>query len=145
SERVIIETRDRYQSEKVLEARVMIRSRDYTINPYDGSILFYEPVSVTDRELNPNRIVVMYDQETGDASTYLYGARADVVQGSRYRAGITAVANAGDAPGYALFGGNGEVRWRGIKLGGEVARSADDVAGDGGAYKVGAAATRGAS
>ena len=146
SERVIIETRDRYQSEKVLEARVMIRRRDYTINPYDGSILFFEPVPVTDRELNPNRIVVMYDQETdGAADTYLFGARADLVQGSRYRAGVTAVSNAGDAPGYALFGGNGEVRWRGFKLGGEVAQSTDDVAGDGGAYKVGAAATRGAS
>jgi flagellar motor protein MotB len=145
SERVIIETRDRYQSEKVLEARVMIRRRDYSINPYDGSILFFEPVPVTDRDLNPNHIVVMYDQETGDASTYLFGARADVVQGSRYRAGVTAVANSGDAPGYALFGGNGEVRWKGIKLGGELARSTDDVAGDGGAYKIDAAATRGAS
>jgi len=145
SERVIIETRDRYQTEKVLEARVMIRRRDYSINPYDGSILFFEPVPVTDRDLNPNHIVVTYDQETGDASTYLFGARADVVQGSRYRAGVTAVANSGDAPGYALFGGNGEVRWKGIKLGGELARSTDDVAGDGGAYKIGAAATHGAS
>jgi len=100
---------------------------------------------VTDRELNPKRIVVMYDQETDGADTYLFGARADLVQGSRYRAGVTAVSNAGDAPGYALFGGNGEVRWKGIKLGGELARSTDDVAGDGGAYKFGAAATRGAS
>jgi hypothetical protein len=145
SERVIVETRDRYQTEKVLESRIMIRRRDYTINPYDGSILFMEPVAVTDRELNPNHIVVMYDQESDKADTYLFGARADVVQGSRYRAGITAVANSGDAPGYALFGGNGEVRLRGIKLGGEVARSTDELAGDGGAYKVGAAATRGAS
>src|SRR5262249_29646881 len=128
-----------------LEARVMIRRRDYTINPYDGSILFFEPVPVTDRDLNPNHIVVMYDQETGDASTYLFGARADVVQGSRYRAGITAVANSGDAPGYAVLGGNGEVRLRGFKLGGELARSTDDVAGDGNAYKVDAMATHGAS
>ncbi|HET6349410.1 MAG TPA: hypothetical protein VFH88_10055, partial [Candidatus Krumholzibacteria bacterium] len=142
SERVIIETRDRYQSEKVLEARVMIRRRDYTVNPYDGSILFMEPVPVTDRDLNPNRIVVTYDQETNAAGSYLFGARGDIVQGSRYHAGITAVANSGDAPGYSLFGGNGDVRWRGLRLGGEVARSSDDLVGDGGAYKVDASATR---
>jgi len=63
------------------------------------------------------------------------------VRGSRYRAGITAVANSGDAPGYALFGGDGEVRWRGLRLGGEVAHSSDDIEGDGGAYKIEAAAT----
>ncbi|HEX6790006.1 MAG TPA: hypothetical protein VF247_01730, partial [Candidatus Krumholzibacteria bacterium] len=145
SERVIVETRDRYQSEKVLEARVMIRRRDYTINPYDGSILFMEPVPVTDRELNPNRIVVIYDVETDEEGVYLFGARGDVVNGSRYRAGVTAVANAGDAPGYALYGIDGEYRWRGLRLGGEVAHSNDDMTGDGGAYKVNAAATRGAS
>lgn len=145
SERVIVETRDRYQSEKVLEARVMIRRRDYTINPYDGSILFMEPVPVTDRELNPNRVVVTYETESGTEGTVLFGIRADAAQGSRYRAGVTAVANGGDTPGYALFGADGETRLRGLRLGGEVARSEDDIAGSGDAYKVSAGAQGGNS
>jgi outer membrane protein OmpA-like peptidoglycan-associated protein len=145
SERVIVETRDRYQSEKVLEARVMMRRRDYVINPYDGSILFMEPVPVTDRYLNPNIVVVTYETESGAADVYLFGARGDVARGNRYRAGITAVANGGDAPGYALFGADGEARVRGIRIAGEFARSEDDIEGSGNAYKIGAGAQRGLS
>ncbi len=145
SERVVVETRDRFQSEKVLEARVMLRRRDYTINPYDGSILFMEPVPVTDRELNPNTVSVTYQTETDGADTYLFGVRGDVAQGKRYRAGLTAVANSGDGPGYALYGADGEVGWRGLRVGGEIARSNDDMVGDGDAYKIGASATRGDS
>jgi len=145
SERVIVETRDRYQTEKVLEARVMIRRRDYTINPYDGSILFMEPVPVTDRELNPNFVAVTYETETGADGAYLFGMRGDVVQGSRYRAGVTAVANGGDTPGYALFGVDGDTRLGAARVSGEFAHSEDDLTGSGNAYKVGAGAQRGSS
>ncbi len=145
SERVIVETRDRYQTEEVLEARVMIRRRDYTINPYDGSILFMEPVAVTDRELNPNFVAVTYETETGVSGAYLYGMRGDVVQGSRYRAGVTAVANGGDTPGYSLFGVDGDARLGAARFSGEFAHSEDDLTGNGNAYKVGAGAQRGAS
>ncbi|HEU4365058.1 MAG TPA: OmpA family protein, partial [Candidatus Krumholzibacteria bacterium] len=131
SERVIVETRDRFQSEKVLEARMMMRRRDYIINPYDGSILFMEPVPVTDRDLNPNIVVVTYETESGAADVYLFGARGDVARGNRYRAGVTAVANGGDAPGYALYGADGETRVHGVRLAGELARSEDDLIGEG--------------
>ncbi len=145
SERVVIETRDRFQSEIVLEARVMLRRRDYTVNPYDGSILFMEPVPVTDRELNPNTIVVTYETETGGADAFLFGIRGDLANGKRYRAGLTAVGNSGEGPGYALYGVDGEAGWRGLRASGEIARSNDDVVGDGDAYKVGLSAVRGAS
>ncbi|HKW15216.1 MAG TPA: OmpA family protein, partial [Candidatus Krumholzibacteria bacterium] len=145
SERVIVETRDRYQSEKVIESHVMTRRRDYTINPYDGSILFMEPVSATDRNLNPNRIVVMYETDTGSSDAVLFGARGDVVGGKHYRAGATAIANSGDLPGYSLVGADGEARLRGLRLAGELAHSDDDNVGKGNAFKVGASAERGAS
>ena len=145
SERVIVETRDRYQSEKVLEARVMMRRRDYTINPYDGSILFFEPIAVTDRELNPNVIVVTYETEKKESGMYLLGARSDLARGNRHRAGVTAVANVGDAPGYTLFGADGETRLGALRLGGEVAHSDDPIAGGANAYKLSAGAQRGLS
>ncbi|HEX5132106.1 MAG TPA: OmpA family protein [Candidatus Krumholzibacteria bacterium] len=140
SERIVIETRDRFQSEKVIEARVMIRRRDYTINPYDGSILFMEPVPMTDRELNPNHVVVTYQTESAGANMFQFGLRADAINGQRYRAGLTAVANSGDGPAYALYGVDGETRVHGVRFGGEVARSNDDTMGDGNAYKIAAAA-----
>jgi hypothetical protein len=145
SERVIIETRDRYQPEIVIESRVMVRRRDYTINPYDGSILFMEPVPVTDRALNPNRIIVMYETENGGTDALLFGARADVAGARKHRAGITAISNSGDVPGYSLFGADGETSWRGLRLAGEVAHSEDDNVGAGNAFKVGAYAARGTS
>jgi hypothetical protein len=145
SERVIVETRDRFQTEIVLEARVMLRRRDYTVNPYDGSILFMEPIPVTDRELNPNTVVVTYQTESDDVDAYLFGVRGDAMRGKGYRAGVTAVANTGDGPGYALYGVDGEVGWRGLSAGGEFARSDDDMVGAGNAYKVGATAAAGAS
>lgn len=140
SERIVVETRDRFQSEKVIKARVMVRRRDYTINPYDGSILFMQPVAATDRELNPNHISVTYETENAGASEYLFGMRADAAQGRAYRAGVTAVANSGDGPAYALYGADGDFRWRGLKLGGEVARSDGDGSGTGNAFKIGLAA-----
>ena len=145
SERVVIETRDRFQSEIVLEARVMLRRRDYNVNPYDGSILFMEPVPVTDRELNPNTVVVTYETETAGVDAFLFGIRGDVVESKRYRAGLTAVTNSGDGPGYALYGVDGELAWRGLRIGGEIGRSNDDMVGDGDAYKVLASAARGGS
>jgi hypothetical protein len=137
SERVVVETRDRYQSEKVLDARVLTRLRDYVINPYDGSILFMEPVPVTDRELNPNHVVVTYQTEVAGADMYTFGMRADAIEGRRYRAGATVVANSGEGPFYALYGVDGEAGWRGLRLGGELARSNDDAVGDGNAFKIG--------
>ncbi len=145
SERVVVETRDRYQTEKVLEARVMMRRRDYVINPYDGSILFMEPVPATDRGFNPNFIVVTYETESSGADVYLVGARGDLARDRRYRAGITAVANAGDIPGYALYGADGDARLRGFRLAGEFARSEDDAVGSGNAYKVSLGGERGLS
>lgn len=145
SERVIVETRDRYQSEKIIESRVMMRRRDYTINPYDGAILFMEPVPATDRDLNPNHIVVMYETESGTSDALLFGARGDLVAGKRYRAGVTAITNSGDVPGYSLFGADGETRMRGLQLSGEVAHSEDDNVGSGNAFKVGASASKGMS
>lgn len=145
SERVIVETRDRFQTEIVLEARVMLRLRDYTVNPYDGSILFMEAIPVTDEELNPNSVVVTYQTESDGVDSYLFGLRGDVMQGKRYRAGLTAVANTGDGPGYALYGVDGETGYRGVTVGGEFARSDDDMVGAGNAYKIGASAAAGAS
>lgn len=138
SERIVVETRDRYQSERVLEVLPMVRNRDYTINYFDGSVLFKEPVASVDRDFNPRTVVATYEVATNDDAQYLYGARGTMADGERYRMSATAVARSGDGPGYALYGADGEFEQAGFRLSGEVARSDDGSAGAGNAFKLGA-------
>lgn len=145
SERVIIETRDRYQPEKVLDVRMMVRNRDYTVNPFDGSLLFKAAVPAFDRYFNPVVIVVTYEVESDQEHDYLLGFRGDVSRGERYRVGASAVTNTNDADSYALYGLDGAVTAGRLRLSGEFARSNDDNVGDGGAYKVEAAVASGPS
>jgi len=136
SERLIVETRDRYRSEKILRLAPMVRNRDYTINPFDGSILFKEPVAAYDYDFNPVTIVITYEVETRDRNTYLYGARGVLTENRNHRLGASVVANSGDGSSWALYGADGEVSRGGFSVGGEVARSdAEDTPG-GNAYKV---------
>lgn len=136
SERIFLETRERYQEEIILELKPLVRNRDYFVNPFDGSVLFKEPVPVTDRYFNPVYIVAVYQVRAGDGSQYLMGMRGDLVRDRRWNAGGTAIANSGDGSRYALYGVDGSVRVGGITLGGEFARSEDDVLGEGNAYVV---------
>jgi hypothetical protein len=136
SERLFVETRDRFQSEIIYDLKPLVRNRDYTINPFDGSILLKEPLAAFDRNLNPVWIVVVYQVESGEGSQYLMGFRGDLARDRRYNVGATAVANTGDGASYALYGVDGRVEVSGLTLGGEVARSENDVLGDGNAYRL---------
>jgi flagellar motor protein MotB len=136
TERLFLETRQRYQEEIILELKPLVRNRDYLVNPFDGSILFQEPVPITDRYFNPIYIVAIYEARTDDESQYLFGLRGDLVRDRRYTVGGTAITNSGDGSGYALYGADGRVDVRGVTVGGEFARSEDDVLGEGNAYVV---------
>ena len=79
SEKVIIEVRDRYRSEKILSTRSLQRFRDYEIDYALGRIYFKEPVYSNDEQFNPRFIVVDYEVK-GDVGSdhYTYGGRAAV-------------------------------------------------------------------
>jgi uncharacterized repeat protein (TIGR01451 family) len=66
SERIRIETRDRYHSEQILETRELARHVDYDIDYDNGTLFFREPIASRDFGFNPNWIVVEY--ETNDAA-----------------------------------------------------------------------------
>ncbi len=109
TERLFLETRERFQSEIIIDLKPQVRNRDYTVNPFDGSILFKEPVDAFDRDLNPVYIIAVYEVETGDDSQYLFGMRGDLVRDRRYNVGATAISNSGDGARYALYGMDGAV------------------------------------
>jgi flagellar motor protein MotB len=136
TERLFLETRDRFQSEIIIDLKPLVRNRDYTVNPFDGSILFKEPVHAFDRDLNPVYIIAVYEVETGEDSQYLFGMRGDLLRDRRYSVGATAVSNSGDGARYALYGMDGAVDVSGVTLGAEFARSENDVLGNGNAYRL---------
>ncbi|HBG04140.1 MAG: hypothetical protein A2075_01155 [Geobacteraceae bacterium GWC2_58_44] len=81
SEKVRIETRDRYRSEIVLASTTLARFADYTIDYDAGTIFFKAPVSSTDSQFNPVYIVIDYETENRGADSLTLGGRV----GAKFR------------------------------------------------------------
>jgi hypothetical protein len=68
SDRVRIETRDRFRPGRVLESRRLTPQIDYDLDPFSGTLHFREPVPSRDALLNPVLIVIEYEVDgAGDA------------------------------------------------------------------------------
>jgi uncharacterized repeat protein (TIGR01451 family) len=124
SETVIVETRDRFRSEKVLAREVKRRDVDYDLDPEAGTLLFNAPVSPFDPDLNPYRIVVLYESRESDDEQIIGGARLAVEAPGGVQVGASAVHEERDGDDLALYGV--DLQWRprpGTVVRGEVARS----------------------
>ncbi len=75
SESVVIETRDRLRSEKIVAREQLTRNIDYSIDYEAGTIFFKRPVYSKDEDWNPVFIVVDYET-SGTARDTDYGGRA---------------------------------------------------------------------
>ena len=78
SEKVIIETRDRFRSEVIISSRSMSRHIDYNIDYEAGTLFFKEPVFSKDENFNPIFIVIDYETTDPSDDEYNYGGRAAV-------------------------------------------------------------------
>ncbi len=78
SEEIVIETRDRYRSEVIINSESMQRYVDYTIDYNDGTLFFKRPISSSDDDFNPIFIVARYETKASDSSELNYGGRAAV-------------------------------------------------------------------
>ncbi|MDQ2701450.1 MAG: hypothetical protein M3Y70_01240 [Pseudomonadota bacterium] len=72
SERIRIETRDRYHSEQILESRELSRHIDYDIDYDNGTLFFREPIASRDFDFNPIWIVAEYET-VGTGEEFLNG------------------------------------------------------------------------
>ncbi len=133
---LILEVRDRYRPEDIIERTPLVEHRDFTVNYFNGAVLFKEPVPAFTRELNPVMIVAIYEAESTAEGDYVYGLRGDLAEGRRFKVGASAIATDGDQSSYALYGADGSLSLGRLDLSGEFARSEDDVAGNGSAYKL---------
>jgi len=75
SEEIVVETRDRFRPDIVLERKVMVRFLDYTLDYYTGQLIFRLPVDVSDAEFNPNVIVVDYETAEDAERNITFGGR----------------------------------------------------------------------
>ncbi len=78
SEKVTIETRDRFRSEVIVASRQLTRHVDYTIDYDAGTIYFKEPIYSRDDDFNPVFVVVEYESGQSSDQAYNYGGRASV-------------------------------------------------------------------
>ncbi len=75
SEKISIETRDRFKSEVILSSRSLTRHVDYTIDYDAGTLFFKAPVYSRDEGFNPVYIVVEYESDDRTDESYTYGGR----------------------------------------------------------------------
>jgi len=78
SERIVIETRDRFRSEVIIDSKSLTRHIDYNIDYQEGTIYFRQPISSRDGNFNPIYIVADYEVESPVKGDVTAGARAAV-------------------------------------------------------------------
>jgi hypothetical protein len=77
SEKITLETRDRFQPDRVLKRESMSALLDYNIDYFKGTLYFKKPIFSKDRDFNPIYIVVNYEvKSSGDSLSG--GARVSV-------------------------------------------------------------------
>lgn len=92
SDKIALETRDRYRSERILESRLLVRHLDYDIDYANGTLFFREPVPSRDPGFNPVYIVAEYETFGAGEAELNAGGRAGVrLLDGRLEAGATGV------------------------------------------------------
>jgi hypothetical protein len=134
SERVVIETRDRWHPDKVLKSESKTRFTDYSIDYDTGRLLFKRPVLSRDEDNNPIFIVVDYEIDGRKSKDYnTYGGRVQLHNESRtMHLGLTHIQDESAPRDHVIQGVDASIELMpGLTLGGEVAqtRSVDDSSG----------------
>mgnify|MGYP002620835834 CR=1 FL=1 len=89
TEKIVIETRDRFQPDQVVETRELSRHVDYDIDYQRGTITFRAPVFASDSGLNHNFIVARYESYDEDDLSHTYGGRVAKAVSDKTTLGLT--------------------------------------------------------
>lgn len=105
SDKITIETRDRFRSEIIISSAQMSRFADYSIDYDAGTVFFKLPVRNRDDNFNPIFIVAEYEV-TGNSQAYTYGGRVGTkLLDQKLKAGFTYIHEgqvSGDGNSYGL-------------------------------------------
>ncbi|MCX7635385.1 MAG: hypothetical protein N2Z74_06530, partial [Syntrophales bacterium] len=110
SERVVIEVRDRWRPDRVLERKTKGRGGDYEIDYDLGAILFKEPIASHDSDYNPVYIIVSYESRTEGEKYYIYGGRGAFQAREWLEIGATGVVEEKAIGNYHLIGADMTLR-----------------------------------
>lgn len=91
TEKVTIEIRDRFRSEKIISTESMTRNIDYNIDYDSGTIYFRKAIPANDSQQNPVYIVVEYESESSKDEDITAGGRAAYHLSEDTYAGVTAI------------------------------------------------------
>lgn len=78
SERIRLETRDRFQNTEVVETRALTRGLDYNIDYSRGSLIFKQPIFSQDEAFNPVFVVAEYETDGAGEEDLVAGGRVGV-------------------------------------------------------------------
>ncbi len=131
SDKVLIEVRDRFHSERVLSTRVLARHIDYTIDTVAGALYFKEPVYSQDEAFNPVYIVVDYEVMDSEEREITAGGRAAVkTVDERFELGATAIHEGTEGAEGDLYGADARIALdRNTEIRAEIATSEDNSGG----------------
>ena len=111
SERVTIEVRDRFRSDRIVERRLLARHIDYDIDYSAGTLRFREPVLSRTSELDPQFIVADYEVDSISGRSTNAGGRVAVrTGGDKLQVAATAI-HEDDGPRSSTLAG-ADVRYR---------------------------------
>ena len=123
SETVVAEVRARFETERVLSRRVLLRDLDYDLDPEAGTILLRAPLPPFDDDLNPLRLVVLYESRSG-TDRWTAGGRLAIRSDERFEIGTTAILEQREGEDVNLVGV--DARWQpvaGTRVRAEIASS----------------------
>lgn len=131
SETIVIETRDRFRSQDILDRKTLRRHYDYNIDYLNGTVYFKRPVPTRDQNFNPVFIVAEYETQTGLTDELAAGGRGEIrLSDGDIILGLSAISDNTYGESGDLYGLDAEVRFgvnSTLRL--EVATSETDNAG----------------
>ena len=133
SEKLRVESRDRFHTERVVESRTMTRFLDYSIDYERGELFFKEPILDRDTNFNPVFIIVEYETQGEQGEELTAGGRTSVrLAGDKVELGASFVHEGAQAGDRQLAGA--DMHWNigaGTEFKAEAAQSTQDsLAGD---------------
>ncbi|MFA6467851.1 MAG: hypothetical protein WCW35_03065 [Bacteroidota bacterium] len=141
TEKIRIETRDRFHSEVLLKVEYKTRFSDYDIDYTQGTVFFKLPVPAVDHDGNPVYIMVSFEAKTGAAMSYIAGGRAEHQFNDNFSVGFTGVTEEQSPSNFTMLGTDAKYSFGSmLSVGGEFARSSN-ISGSGLAYKFNAGST----
>lgn len=130
SDKIRIETRDRFQSQNIVSVQTLTRYLDYDLDYDKGTLTFREPINSRDSNLNPTYIVAEYESADPAESKITAGGRGSFKPTPQVEVGATLIHDGTVGATGNLQGLDATVQLNEqTKLRGEIATTNQDRAG----------------